>query len=110
MWNQLQQDEFGGVPTAETIVLGTILVLGMIVALVELQASMITEINDISNAAGNLSQSYRQAGMNSTKASATPKSRTSGASYDDRRDACDCDQSLSVVCDDPGETRKGTGS
>ena len=107
MWNQLQQDECGGIATSETILISTILVLGMVVALVELQCSMIAEINDISSAAGDISQSYHQSGFHSLKsASANAKARTLGSSYDDRRDSSDCDSSISVICNEGGETRK----
>lgn len=106
MWYRFLDDTSGGVATSETILIGTILILGMVVALVELQCSMITEISDISNAAGNVSQSYRQSGFHSSKPMNSAKARTFGASYEDQQDTCDCDSNLSLICADPGEIRK----
>lgn len=106
MWNRLHQDECGGIATAETILIGTILVLGMVVALVELHCSMIAEINDISSSAGNISQSYLQSGFQSLKSATDAKAGTFGSKYDDHNDVCDCDSSVSVICNDIGESRK----
>jgi hypothetical protein len=39
----------------------------------------------------------------SYKASGGIKSRTYGSSYYDVPDECDCDENLTIVCDDPGE-------
>ena len=106
MWYRFLNDTSGAVATSETILIGTILILGMVVALVELQCSMIAEINDISDATGNISQSYQQSGFHSSKPVNSAKSRTFGASYEDHQDTCDCDSVLSVICADPGEIRK----
>ncbi len=102
LWN----DESGVILSAEIVLVGTILVLGMIVGLVELQCAIVAELSDLSSAFGNLNQSYQISGFASSKGDGRFKARTFGASYTDRADACDCDQNLSIVCNDPGEIFK----
>ncbi len=99
LWN----DESGVILSAEIVLVGTILVLGMIVGLVELQCSIVGELSDLSSAFGNLSQSYNTSGFKSLGASNHIKSRTYGSAYADSPDTCDCDANLTLVCGDPGE-------
>ena len=103
LWN----DESGVILSAEIVLVGTILVLGMIVGLVELQSAVVGELNDLHNAFGNLSQSYNTSGFLAAHTGSTTgnKARTFGAAYSDGVDACDCDQNL-IVCGDPGEVSK----
>ena len=101
-WN----DESGVILSAEIVLVGTILVLGMIVGLVELQCAIVAELSDLSSAFGNLNQSYQISGFASSKGDGQFKARTFGAAYTDRPDTCDCDQNLSIVCNDPGEIFK----
>jgi len=102
LWN----DESGVILSAEIVLIGTILVLGMIVGLVELQCAIVAELSDISSAIGNLDQSYMVSGMASAKGNGRWKARTYGASYSDRADTCDCDLNLTLVCNDNGEVNK----
>ncbi len=102
LWN----DESGVILSAELVLIATILVLGMIVGLVELQCSIVAELSDLSSAFGNLDQSYQVSGFASYKKSGKTKARTHGASYNDVADTCDCDSNLSIVCSDPGEVWK----
>lgn len=102
LWN----DEAGVILSAELVLVATILVLGMIVGLVELQCSIVSELSDLSSAFGNLDQSYKTSGFGSSKGSKQFKSRTYGSAYTDRADTCDCDTNLSIVCTDPGEVQK----
>ncbi len=102
LWN----DESGVILSAEIVLIGTILVLGMIVGLVELQCAVIAELSDLSSAFGNLDQSYQISGFASGKGGGEFKARTNGARYTDLPDACDCDQNMSIVCNDPGEIAK----
>ncbi len=46
LWN----DESGVILSAEIVLIGTILVLGMIVGLVELQCAIVAELSDLSSA------------------------------------------------------------
>ena len=102
LWN----DEAGVILSAEIVLIGTILVLGMIVGLVELQCAVVAELSDLSSAIGNLDQSYQISGFASYKQNGNTKGRTNGAAYSDQADTCDCDSNLSIVCNDPGEQRK----
>ena len=99
LWN----DECGVILSAELVLIATILVLGMIVGLVELQSSIVSELSDLAGAFGNLDQSYQVSGFASYKDDCDTKARTYGASYSDQADACDCDSNLSIVCSDSGE-------
>ena len=99
LWN----DESGVILSAEIVLVGTILVLGMIVGLVELQCSIVGELSDLSSAFGNLSQSYTTSGFKSEGDGNHIKSRTYGSAYDDQADTCDCDTNLTLICNDPGE-------
>ena len=49
LWN----DEAGVILSAEIVLIGTILVIGMIVGLVELQCSVVGELSDLGDAIGN---------------------------------------------------------
>ena len=106
MLKKLWSDDNGVILSAELVLISTILVLGMIVGLVELQCSIIAELSDLASAFGNLDQSYQISGFASSKGNNQFKARTYGASYSDVADAGDCDQNLSIVCTDPGEIRK----
>ena len=107
LWN----DEAGVILSAELVLIGSILVLGMIVGLVELQCAVVAELSDLSSAFGNLSQSYETSGFRSLKVGSSSgncdaKARTYGAAYSDKADACDCDANFSIVCTDAGEAVK----
>ena len=102
LWN----DEAGVILSAELVLVSTILVLGMIVGLVELQCSIVAELSDLSSAFGNLNQSYQVSGFASSKGGNQFKARTYGARYNDKADTCDCDTNLSIICTDPGEQQK----
>ncbi len=103
-WN----DEAGVIVSAEIVLVATILVLGMIVGLVELQTAVVSELADLSVAFGNLDQSYSTSGFAATKSGGSFKARTFGAAYADAQDICDGDDSLAIVCDDDGEDDLGS--
>ena len=102
MLKKLWSDECGIILSAELVLIGTILVLGMIVGLVELQCAVVAELSDIGDAIGNLDQSYQTSGLSSYKHSGRIKAISYGARYNDFPDTCDCNQIL--VCD-PGSSR-----
>ncbi|RLT01560.1 MAG: hypothetical protein DWI22_22845 [Planctomycetota bacterium] len=99
LWN----DESGVIVSAEIVLVGTILVLGMITGLVELQAAVIYELTDLSDAFGNLDQTFQTSGFTSRKNNTCDnKARTKGSRYNDIVDDCDC-SGLVIVCNDLGE-------
>lgn len=93
IWN----DEAGVVISAELVLIGTVLVIGMIVGLVELQCAVVGELSDLGDAIGNLDQSYVTSGLASYKNYGGVKARTFGAQYSDKADTCDCN--AIIVCD-----------
>ena len=99
-------DEAGVIVSAEIVLVATILVLGMIVGLVELQTAVVAELGDLSVAFGNLDQSYSTSGFAAQKEGGQ-KARTFGAAYADSQDVCDGDSSLAIICDDDGEDDLG---
>ena len=106
--NTLWNDESGVILSAELVLVCTILVLGLLVGMVELQCAIVGELSDLASAFGNLNQSYNHSGFGSSKGANQFKARTYGAAYTDRADTCDCDANLTIVCNDPGE-KSGNG-
>ena len=103
LWN----DEAGVILSAELVLISTILVLGMVAGLVELQCAVVAELSDLSSAFGNLDQSYQTSGFASYKGTTTEtKARTKGAAYRDNKDTCDCDGNFAIICADGGEENK----
>lgn len=78
-WN----DETGFIISAELVLIATILVIGLIVGLSEVQTAIVHELNDFSNAIGALNQSYSFHGFTGCK------SFTFGSHYQDNLDVCD---------------------
>lgn len=97
LWN----DESGVILSAEIVLVGTILVLGMIVGLVELQSAVVGELSDLSSAFGNLSQGFNTVGFRSKDGDHT-KAATYGAAFNDATEYCDCGVPT-IMCDDKGE-------
>ncbi len=110
MFNKLWNDEVGAILSAEIVLIGTILVIGMVVGLVELQCSIADELNDLGEAIGAMNQSYVVSGQASFKRGKFPKGLTSGSRFSDRIDTCDGNE-CSIVCVllPRGERPKGGG-
>ena len=104
----LWHDESGVILSAELVLVCTILVLGLLVGMVELQCAIVGELSDLSSAFGNLNQSYNLSGFSSSKGAGQFSARTYGAGYQDRADTCDCDANLTIICSDAGE-KSGNG-
>ncbi|HIF00468.1 MAG TPA: hypothetical protein EYG03_25410 [Planctomycetes bacterium] len=104
MLKNLWNDESGVILSAEIVLVGTILVLGMIVGLVELQCAVVGELSDLGDAIGNLDQSYQTSSITSSKSTGGFKAATYGASYYDQRDECDCN-AIIVCAKNTGEKR-----
>ncbi len=103
MLQNLWNDESGVILSAEIVLIGTILILGMIVGLVELQCAVVGELSDLGDAFGNFDQSYQTSGIFSYKHRRGIKAATAGARYRDRPDQCDCN--AIIVCISGGEKR-----
>jgi Flp pilus assembly pilin Flp len=108
MLQKLLRDERGFVISAELVLVATLLVVGLIVGLSEVQHSMVAELNDVGNAIGKLNQSYSFSGF-SKRDGWCVHAFTRGSSYADTTDDCDCNQ-CDLACDDPvQEGPKGSG-
>jgi len=113
MLKSLWNDEAGVILSAEIVLVGTILVVGMIVGLVELQCSVVDEINDLGEAIGSVNQSYQYSSVKSLKNGSyggNIKAFTSGSRFQDRQDSCDGNE-CSIICVAGGrpEAPKGYG-
>ncbi|MCA9076086.1 MAG: hypothetical protein KDA93_13745 [Planctomycetaceae bacterium] len=110
MLQQLLHDESGFIVSAELVLVATLLVIGMIVGLSEVQHAVVQELNDVGDAIGNLNQSYCFSGF-SKKAQfgGGVKAYTRGSIFTDSRDECDNNQ-CDLDCDGPvAEGPKGGG-
>lgn len=111
MLRTLIQDEAGFIVSAELVLVATILVIGMIVGMSEVQHAVVQELNDVGDAIGNLHQGYLFSGFSAEKtdsSSTGPKSFTRGSSFTDFDDDCD-DNQCTLACDQPlvgGENTK----
>lgn len=77
------RDEAGFIVSAELVLIATILVIGMIVGLSEVQTAVVHELNDVANSIGSLNQSYSFRGFTGCKAV------TVGSKFQDNFDVCD---------------------
>lgn len=101
MMRQLLNDEAGFVVSAELILVATLLVIGLIVGLSEVQHAVVSELNDVGDAIGNLNQSYAYTGFSAQKSlGGGLKSFTNGSFFVDQGDECDNNQ-CDLDCDAP---------
>jgi hypothetical protein len=92
--NALKNDENGFVISAELVLVGTILVLGMIVGLSELSFNVNQELEDVGSAIGCINQTYYY-----TMASGQ-KGESVGSTFLDFED--ECDNACDISCDSAG--------
>ena len=99
-WN----DECGFIVSAELVLVATILVIGMIVGLSEIQHAVVQELGDVGEAIGSLNQSYAYTGFSALKTQGiglgTLKSFTFGSAFSDQVDDCDGNQ-CALACGSP---------
>lgn len=96
--NTLKNDENGFIVSAELVLVGTILVLGMIVGLTELSFAVNEELEDLGSGIGGINQTYYF-----TMASGK-KGEVVGSTYLDFQDACD--NSCDITCNTPARGEK----
>ncbi|MDG1896714.1 MAG: branched-chain amino acid aminotransferase [Fuerstiella sp.] len=101
IFTALGNDENGFIVSAEIVLVGTILVLGVIVGLTELSYGVNEELEDLGSAIGSVNQSYYY------KLASGKKGKVAGSSFLDYRD--ECDSSCDISCDSRirGEKRGG---
>lgn len=101
MLKALLNDEAGFIISAELILIATILVIGLIVGLSEVQHAVVSELNDVSEAIGCLNQSYLFTGFSKRKTqNGGFAAVTSGSAYSDGVDECDNNE-CDLACDAP---------
>ncbi len=101
MLNNLLNDEAGFVISAELVLISTLLVLGLIVGLSEVQHAVVQELNDVGDAIGSVNQSYMYSGFSATKSGGRGiKSFSRGSAFNDISDDCDNNQ-CDITCDQP---------
>jgi len=104
VFGALLQDESGFIVSAELVLVATLLVIGLIVGLSEVQYAVVAELNDVADAIGSLNQSYSYTGFTAKKSGGQIKSRFVGSSFNDVTDECDNNQ-CELGCDAP--TKEG---
>jgi hypothetical protein len=108
MWKSLLQDEAGFIVSAELVLISTIVVVGLVVGLSEVQHAVVAELNDVADAIGSLNQSYCFSGMSAKKPGGCG-SEIAGSAFRDTIDDCDNNQ-CDFACDRPvPEAPKGGG-
>lgn len=93
IWRQLWNDETGAILTAETVLLGSVGVVGVVTGLTQVRDSVVSELTDLAEAIGSMDQSYYYGGVYGHGA------YTAGSGYRDRADVADAQKFL--VCATP---------
>lgn len=95
-------DDVGFVISAELVLVASILVIGIIVGLSEIQHAVVSEMNDVADAVGSLNQSYWYSGFSKIDGGWSCNGQvhafTRGSSFIDTVDACDNNQ-CDISCD-----------
>ena len=109
MMQQLLRDEAGFIISAELVLVATLLVIGLIVGLSEVQHAVVSELNDVADAIGELNQCYSFSGFHKRDFCGRVHAVTYGSYFVDQRDDCDNNQ-CDIACDAPmNETPKMFG-
>lgn len=93
--NALRNDENGFIVSAELVLVGTILVLGMIVGLTELSFNVNQELEDVGSAVGSINQTYYFTMASGQKGTAV------GSTFLDFAD--ECDAANDILCTSPAQ-------
>ncbi|WP_206028439.1 hypothetical protein [Thalassoroseus pseudoceratinae] len=96
----LWHDDRGFLISAELVVVGTLLVLGLVVGLTSVQNALVSELSDVGQAIGSLDQTYYYKGFASESAiDCHLKAYSTGSAFFDTRD--DCDEGVqALMCDE----------
>jgi len=106
MTRSLLADESGFIISAELVLVATILVIGLIVGMSEVQHAVVAELNDVADAIGSANQSYSYSGF--TKRDGWGggwgwgriHAYTAGSMFIDLQDECDMNQCM-LACNPP---------
>jgi len=101
MLRTLLNDESGFIISAELVLVASLLVIGLIVGLSEIQHAIVTELNDVADAIGCINQSYYYSGFSKEKTfQGGVAAFTRGGAFVDETDDCDKNQ-CDLTCDAP---------
>ncbi len=101
MMHNFWNDDRGFIVSAELVLVATILVIGMIVGLTEVQHAVVQELNDVGDAIGAVNQSFFFTGFSARKDfGGGQKSFTVGSTFRDTVDECDRNQ-CTLSCSAP---------
>jgi hypothetical protein len=100
MWKSLLKDEAGFIVSAELVLISTLVVVGLVVGLTEVQHSVVAELNDVADAIGSLNQSYHFSGFSVVKGHKGCGASVAGSCFVDVQDDCDNNQ-CDLSCDRP---------
>lgn len=92
MLKQLWNDEAGFIVSAELVLISSLLVIGLIVGMSEVQHAINGELCDVGEAIGAINQSFFFTGFRSFKHDGSLKARSEGSIFRDRADECDGNQ------------------
>lgn len=113
MLHSLLIDESGFIISAELVLVATLLVIGLIVGLAEVQHAVVSELNDVADAVGSANQTYYYGGFSKRaqfrrRSFLGVKAFTRGSVFIDRADECDRNQ-CALACNAPvSEAPKGS--
>ena len=99
MLKALWQEEEGFIISAELVLVATILVIGLIVGLSEVQHAVVNELNDVGEAIGSVNQSYSYSGFSKVD-DRNLHAATAGSAFTDAADQCDGNE-CAISCDRP---------
>ena len=97
MLRRLFSDESGVVVSAELVLVLTVTVLASVVGLSEVAVAVNTELNDLSNGVGALSQTFEYMGFGSVDSAGNTKSTADGGIFYDETDDCDANTTCDIV-------------
>ncbi|MFO1092326.1 MAG: hypothetical protein U0992_03300 [Planctomycetaceae bacterium] len=109
MTRRLLADESGFIISAELVLVATILVIGIIVGLSEVQHAVVGELNDVADAIGSVNQSFSYSGFSKRDWGGGggwgggwggTHAWTPGSAFVDFQDACDLNQCM-LACNPP---------
>ena len=103
MLRKMFADESGFIISSELVLVATLLVIGLIVGMSEVQHAVVAELNDVADAIGAANQSYHYSGFTKRDRNwgwCGVHAHTAGSVFVDLQDACDLNQCM-LACDPP---------
>lgn len=88
MLTRLWNDEAGALLSAEIVLVGTILVIGVLTGLTSVRDAVVTELADVAGAIASVDQSYSYSGV------AGHGVQTFGSAFRDNHDFCDINENV----------------